>query len=54
MILSYVPPGAQKGFIMDVLDTNTDDDMVSKMRDLAEVGPSLILQSPLGFLVSSD
>ena len=50
MILSYVPPGAQKGFIMDVLDTNSDDDIVSKMKELAEVG---IVNSSLSFLVSS-
>ena len=40
MVVSYVPPGAKKGFIMSVLDTNTEDDMVSKLRDLAKVGPS--------------
>ena len=38
---------------MDVLDTNTDDDIVSKMRNLAEVGIS-ILDCPLEVLVYLD
>ena len=54
MVISYVPPGAQKGFIMTVLDTNTEDDMVSKMRNLAEVGPArLYLCATYKFLVSA-
>ena len=37
MVISYCPPGSNKGFILSVLDSTTDDDMVSKLRELAKV-----------------
>lgn len=53
MVISYVPPGAQKGFIMAVLDTNTEDDMVSKLRDLGKVDRGgFYLAASYDFLVS--
>ena len=54
MVVSYVPPGAQKGYILSVLDTNTEDDMVSKIRDLSKVGPvALYRAASYEFLVST-
>ena len=39
---------------MSVLDTNTEDDMVSKLRDLAKVGPSAFyLYASYKYLVSN-